>query len=87
MAKQKSETDQKVDYFMDVVLRNYCRVSEELDVVYGEIEAMQVVLTNLFRENADLRFLLKEAGIEAPLSDLVTAEELAEIQGIELLDK
>ena len=65
---------------MDVVLRNYCRASEEVDVLYNEIADLKDCLSTLFQENADLRFRLNEAGIEAPPTDFVSAEELAEIQ-------
>lgn len=79
----KNET--QLDYFMDVVLRNYCRASEEVDLLYEEISDLKECLTTLYQENADLRFQLKQAGIEVPPSDFVSAEELAEIEDLEVL--
>ena len=70
--------DTQLDYFMDVVLRNYCRAAEECEIVYEEMADLRNCLSILFQENADLRFRLKEAGLEVPLSNFVSAEELAE---------
>ena len=74
----------QLDYFMDVVLRNYCRAAEECEVLYEEMKDMRECLMILFQENADLRFRLKEAGIEAPISNFVTAEEAAAISDQEM---
>ena len=79
----KNET--QLDYFMDVVLRNYCRASEENDLLYEEMVDLKECLMKLYQENADLRFKCKEAGIEVPPSDFVTAEELAELEELEVL--
>lgn len=70
--------DTQLDYFMDVVLRNYCRAAEECEIVYEEMAGLRECLSILFQENSDLRFRLKESGIEVPLSNFVSAEELAE---------
>ena len=75
----KNET--QLDYFMDVILRNYCRASEENDLLYEEMIDLKECLMKLYQENADLRFRLREAGIEVPPSDFVSAEQLAEISG------
>ena len=79
----KNET--QLDYFMDVVLRNYCRASEENDLLYEEMVDLKDCLFRLYQENADLRFKLKELGVEVPPSDFVNAEELAELEGLELM--
>ena len=79
----KNET--QLDYFMDVVLRNYCRASEENDLLYEEMVDLKDCLFKLYQENADLRFKLKELGVEVPPSDFVSAEELAELEGLELM--
>lgn len=79
----KNET--QLDYFMDVVLRQYCRASEECEVLYGEMQDMRNCLSILFQENADLRFRLTEAGIEAPISNFVTAEETVQISDRDLV--
>lgn len=71
--------EDQLDYFIDVVVRNYCRASEECEVLYGEIQDMRECLSILFQENADLRFRMKEAGLETPVSNFVTAEQAAEI--------
>jgi hypothetical protein len=78
----KNET--QLDYFMDVVLRNYCRASEENDLLYEEMVDLKECLLTLYQENADLRFKLREAGIEVPPSNFVSAEELAELEGLEV---
>ena len=74
------QNEGKLDYFMDVVLRQYCRAAEENDILYEEAEDLRECLATLFTENADLRFLLVNAGIEVPPSDFVSSEELAEIE-------
>lgn len=79
----KSET--QLDYFMDVVLRNYCRSAEENDLLFEENADLKDCLMKLYQENADLRFKLQEAGITVEPSDFVTAEELAEIEDLEVL--
>ena len=79
----KNET--QLDYFMDVVLRNYCRSSEENDLLYEEMVDLKECLATLFQENADLRFKLQEAGIEVSPSNFVSAEELAELEGLEVM--
>jgi hypothetical protein len=79
----KNET--QLDYFMDVVLRNYCRASEENDLLYEEMVDLKECLCKLYQENADLRFKLQEVGIEVPPSDFVSAEELAELEELEML--
>ena len=56
----------KIDYFMDVILRNYCRAAEENDILYEELEDLRGFTGELLKENADLRFRLHEAGVEAP---------------------
>jgi hypothetical protein len=58
--------DTQLSYFMDVVLRQYCRSAEENDILYEELEDMKDAFAVLLIENADLRFLLNQAGIEAP---------------------
>jgi hypothetical protein len=73
----KNET--KLDYFMDVILRNYCRSSEENDILYEEMVDLKDCLFNLYQENADLRFKLQKAGIEVLPSDFVITEELANL--------
>lgn len=78
-----TKNDTQLDYFLDVVLRNYCRASEENDLLYQEITDLKDCLVKLFQENADLRFKLQEAGIEVPPSDFVSAEEMAEIEELE----
>jgi hypothetical protein len=70
----KNET--KLDYFMDVILRNYCRSSEENDILYEEMVDLKDCLFNLYQENADLRFQLQKAGIEVLPSDFVSSEEI-----------
>ena len=70
----------QLDYFMDVVLRNYCRASEENDLLYEEMTDLKECLTVLYQENADLRFKCKNAGIEVPASNFVCAEALAELE-------
>ena len=77
----KNET--QLDYFMDVVLRNYCRASEENDLLYEEMEDLKECMTKLYQENADLRFKLKEAGIEVAPSDFISAEALTELEELE----
>lgn len=79
----KNQTTQ-LDYFMDVVLRNYCRASEENDLLYEEMTDLKECLMTLYQENADLRFRLQQAGLEVPPSNFVTAEEMAEIEGLEV---
>jgi hypothetical protein len=69
--------DTQLDYFMDVVLRNYCRAAEECEFLYEEAEDLRNCLSILFQENADLRFRLTEAGLDVPPSSFVTAEEAA----------
>ena len=70
--------DTQLDYFMDVVLRNYCRAAEECEFLYQEAEDLRNQLSIIYQENSDLRFRMKEAGLEVPVSNFVTAEELAE---------
>ena len=70
---------EQLDYFLNVVLRNYCRTAEENDILYDEMTDLRECLETLFRENADLRWRLKEAGIDAPASAFVTEEELANL--------
>jgi len=78
----KNET--QLDYFMDVVMRNYCRAAEENDILYEEMSDLKEAMMVLYQENADLRFLLKQAGIEAPPTNFITPEEIAEIEGVEI---
>lgn len=59
----------KLEYFTDVVLKNYCRTSDELECVYEEMADLQEAFTVLLIENADLRFLAKNAGLELPPSN------------------
>jgi hypothetical protein len=75
MAGKKQQT--QLDYFMDVLLRNYCRTAEENEFLYDELTELRSVVTTLFHENSELRFLLTDAGVEAPSSAFVTEEELA----------
>jgi hypothetical protein len=70
----------KLDYFMDVLLRNYCRTMEENEILYEEMTDLKNEMGILFRENADMRHMLKELGVEAPVSDFVSTEDLAEIE-------
>jgi hypothetical protein len=79
-----TKNDSQLDYFMDVVLRNYCRASEENDILYEEMTDLKEAMMVLYQENADLRFLLKQAGIEAPPTNFISAEEIAELEGIEV---
>lgn len=67
------------DYVMDVLLRNYCRASEETEILYEEIEDLQETLKLLFQENADIRFMLKQAGIEPPPSQFIILDNEEEI--------
>lgn len=68
----------QLEYFMDVVLRNYCRAAEENDILYDELEDLKGCLATLFKENADLRFRLKSAGMEVPASEVMALEETEE---------
>jgi hypothetical protein len=79
-----TRNDTQLDYFMDVVLRNYCRASEENEILYEEMTDLKEAMMVLYQENADLRFRLKQAGIEAPPSNFIDAEEMAELEGIEI---
>ncbi len=62
-------------YVMDVLLRNYCRTSEENDLLYEEIDDLRTTMKALFQENADIRFILKKAGLEPPPSEFVIISE------------
>ena len=73
----KHET--QLEYFMDVVLRNYCRAAEENDILYEELADIRETFTSLLKENADLRFQLKQAGVEVPPSEFVPTEALEEL--------
>jgi hypothetical protein len=42
------------------------------------MEDLEACMASLFRENAELRFRLQQAGIEIPVSDFVPVEEAAE---------
>jgi cell division septum initiation protein DivIVA len=53
----------QLDYFLNVVLRNYCRTAEENDILYQEMDDLKTELSSLYQQNADLRFRLNEAGI------------------------
>jgi len=68
----KSPTQQ--EYVMDVLMRNFCRASEENEILYEEINDVRSALSVLFRENADLRFKLREAGVELPPSEFITLD-------------
>jgi hypothetical protein len=83
MAKTTEET--KLDYFMDVLLRNYCRTMEENEILYEEMCELKEVLGVLFRENADMRHMLAKEGIHAPASQFVSAEQLADIETLSRL--
>jgi hypothetical protein len=67
------------DYVMDVLLRKFCRTTEENDILYEEIDDLRTVLKNLFQENADLRHQLKEAGIEAAPSEFIIMDDDEEL--------
>lgn len=82
---RSSKLVNKLDYFLDVVMRNYCRTAEENDILYEEMADLNECLMRLYQENADLRFKLKEAGIEVPPSDFVTAEQLADLECLEVV--
>lgn len=56
----------KLDYFIDVVLRNYCRAAEENDMLVQETTDQRDFIASLLQENADLRHRLKELGIDLP---------------------
>ena len=73
----KKET--QLDYFMDVVMRNYCRAAEENEILFQELEDMRSCVSTLFKENADLRFALTEAGLDVPVSEFDTDFEDASI--------
>jgi hypothetical protein len=79
-----TKNDSQLDYFMDVVLRNYCRASEENDILYEEMTDLKECLMTLYQENADLRFRMKQAGIEAPPSNFIAPEEIADLEGLEI---
>jgi hypothetical protein len=72
------------DYTMDVLLRKWCRTTEENDILYEEIEDMRNALRALFQENADLRFMLKAAGIEAPPSMFVSVNDDSNLEETEV---
>ena len=74
----------QLDYFIDVVMRQYCRATEECEVLYEEARDMRECLSILFQENADLRFRLQEAGFEVPVSNFVSAEDAAAISDQQL---
>ncbi len=80
MAVTKTVQEKQLEYFTDVLLRNYCRVLEENEVMYEEMHEMKMAMAILFQESADMRRLLKTNGIEVPVSDFVPAEDLAELE-------
>jgi hypothetical protein len=63
-----THTPNQQDYVMNVLLRQYCRASEENEILYAEMAELRDAMSVLFSENADLRFLLTEVGIELPPS-------------------
>ena len=71
MAKSPSQDN----YVMDVLLRKFCRTTEENDILYEEIDDLRNVLKTLFQENADLRHQLKEAGIEVAPSEFIIMDD------------
>ena len=60
---------------MDVLLRQYCRTAEENDILYDEIEDIRNALKTLLTENADLRFILRSAGLELPPSEFIVVDD------------
>jgi hypothetical protein len=75
-----STNQSKLDYFMDVLLRNYCRVLEENDVIYEELDEVHAALAILFRENAAMREQLTAMGVRVEPSSFIPEEQLAEIE-------
>jgi hypothetical protein len=85
MAATKTVQETRLDYFMDVLLRQYCRTMEENEVLHEEIHEAKLAISTLFQESALMRHLLKSNGIDVPVSDFVPAEDLAELETLSQL--
>jgi len=75
MAERKPKPTQK-DYQMDVLLRQYCRLAEENEIIYEELDSMREAFSILLQENADLRHMMKEASMELPASSFEPLDNL-----------
>jgi len=75
----RNQQESQLDYFMDVLLRNYCRASEENDILYEEVADLRIAMATLFRENSELRHLMVKADIPVPPSEFMTSADFLEI--------
>lgn len=73
--RQIPVTESQLDYFMNVIVRNFCRTMEENDVMLDEMCDLKESYFKILQENADLRFKLKQSGIEVPHSTFTVEED------------
>ena len=74
----QTKTDAQLKYFMDVVVRRFCRTSEENELLIEEVQDLEESMADLLQENADLRFKCQQAGIEVtPCKFVPSPEDLA----------
>ena len=79
----QTKTDVQLKYFMDVIVRRFCRTTEENELLIEEVQDLEEGMADLLQENADLRFKLQQAGIEvSPCKFVPSEEDLAEIANV-----
>jgi len=52
-------TQNEASYYMDVLLRHYARMTEELEICHEEIASLERAYGEIIQENSDLRFKIQ----------------------------